>query len=107
MTFGLSWISLGVPRAITSPKSITVIRSQMPMTTRIWCSISRMVSLKRSRMKWISSISCTISARVHAGGRLVQQQQARVAGQGPGDLHPALLAVGQVLGELVLRCPPA
>ena len=39
--------------------------------------------------------------RVHARGRLVQQQQPGLGGQGPGDLHPALGAVGQALGQLV------
>src|SRR5687768_2193471 len=35
-------------------------------------------------------------ARAHAGGRLVEQENPRVGGQRPGDLHPALDAVGQV-----------
>ena len=38
---------------------------------------------------------------VHAGGGLVQQQQGRLRGQGPGDLQLALLAVGQGGGQLV------
>ena len=61
MTFWLPWISFGVPRAITSPKSMTVRYSQMPMTTRIWCSMRRIVSLNLSRMKWMSSMSSMIS----------------------------------------------
>ncbi|CAN3961272.1 Antibiotic biosynthesis monooxygenase, partial [Dysosmobacter welbionis] len=32
---------------------------------------------------------------VHARSRFVQQQQLRIRGQGPGDLQPPLLAVGQ------------
>ena len=35
---------------------------------------------------------------VHAGRRFVQQQQFHVGGQRPGDLQPALFAVGQVVG---------
>lgn len=38
---------------------------------------------------------------VHARGGLVQEEQARLAGQGAGDLQLALLAVGEVAGEVV------
>ena len=41
--------------------------------------------------------------RVHAGGRLVEQEQLRVGGQRPGDLQPPLVAVGQVAGEVLGR----
>ena len=58
--------------------------------------------MNSSRIKWISSISVSVSVRVHAGGRLVQQQQTRLGGQGAGDLQAALLAIGQVLGDLQL-----
>ena len=34
--------------------------------------------------------------RVHAGGRLVEQQQLGLGRQRPRDLHPALVAVGEV-----------
>ena len=44
-------------------------------------------------------------ARVHPGGRLVEQQQLRLGGEGPGDLEPPLVAVGEVLGQLVRACP--
>ena len=39
--------------------------------------------------------------RVEAGGRLVQQQQARLRGQRACQLHPSLQAVGQAAGGLV------
>jgi hypothetical protein len=39
--------------------------------------------------------------RVHAGGRLVEQQQRRVRRQRAGDLDAALVAVGEVARELV------
>ena len=38
---------------------------------------------------------------IHTGGRLVQQQQLGVGGQGPGDLQPALQSVGQAARHLV------
>ena len=37
--------------------------------------------------------------RVHAGGRLVEQEQRRIAAEGAGDLQAALVAVGQVAGH--------
>jgi hypothetical protein len=37
----------------------------------------------------------------HPGGGLVEQQERRLRGQGPSDLEPALVAVGQVAGGLV------
>ena len=48
------------------------------------------------------SVSCCVSLRVHPGGRLVEQEQGRVRRERPGDLEPALVAVGQVLGQLVV-----
>ena len=39
--------------------------------------------------------------RVHAGRRLVEQQQSRPGRQRPGDLHPPLVSVRQVRGEPV------
>ena len=39
--------------------------------------------------------------RVHAGGRLVEQEELGLGGQGPGDLEPSLVAVGQVPRQLV------
>ena len=44
---------------------------------------------------------------VHAGGRLVQQQDLHIGGQGPGDLQLALLAVGQAGGGDVRLIPQA
>ena len=34
--------------------------------------------------------------RIHAGSRLIEQQQLRFAGQGTGDLQPALRAIRQI-----------
>ena len=45
--------------------------------------------------------------RVHAGGRLVEQQQSRLGGQGAGDLHQPLLPVGQAGGRRVRRAVQA
>ncbi len=45
--------------------------------------------------------------RVHAGRRLVEEQQRRLRGQRPGDLQPSLRPVGQVLGQLAGVAPEA
>ena len=45
--------------------------------------------------------------RVEPGRRLVQAQQRRLGGQRPGDLQPALVAVGQVAGQLLAAVPDA
>ena len=41
-------------------------------------------------------VSCRGLLRVHAGGRLVEQQQLRLAGQRARNLQPPLVAVGQI-----------
>ena len=41
--------------------------------------------------------------RVHPGGRLVEQQQLGLGRQRPRDLDAALVAVGEVRGELVVQ----
>src|SRR5689334_14551845 len=40
---------------------------------------------------------------VHPGGRLVEEQQLRLGRERAGDLEPTLVAVGEVLCELVVR----
>ena len=40
-------------------------------------------------------------ARVHPGGRLVEQQELGLAAERAGDLEPTLVAVRQVLGQVV------
>ena len=45
-------------------------------------------------------------AGIHASGRLVQQQQLRVRRQRSRPLEPALIAIRQVLGQLLLCGAP-
>src|SRR5690606_16892327 len=54
--------SSGGPSAMICPKSSTVSRWQMLMTIFIWCSISKIVTLKRSCTYLISSLSSSTSA---------------------------------------------
>ena len=39
--------------------------------------------------------------RAHAGGRLVEEEKPRIAGERDGDLEAALVAMGQVLDRVV------
>ena len=84
----------GVPSAIFSPWSSTVTRSEMPMTTLMSCSISRMVSPRSSRRRPHEPRQRAGLLRVHPGGRLVEQQQLGLGRQRARDLQPALIAVG-------------
>ena len=96
MTRGLARISSGVPSAMRSPWSSTVIRSLMPMTTRMSCSMSRIGEPELGAQPADEARHLLGLVGVHARRGLVQQQQHRLAGQRAGDLQPALVAVGQV-----------
>ena len=72
------------------------MRSQMPITTRMSCSISRIVTSKRVRMSSIRCINCVALLRIEPGRGLIEQQQPRLARERARDLEPALLAVGQL-----------
>ena len=91
----------GSPSAIFSPWSSTVMCSETPMTTFMSCSMSRIARPRSSRRRRMKSRQRRGLLRVHARGRLVEQQQLRVGGQRAGDLDPALVAVGEVDRELV------
>ncbi len=68
---------------------------------RMSCSMTR-TAMPWSRMAKTSSSVARGLLGVHAQARgLVQEQQPRLAGQRAGDLQLALLAVGQVAGEVV------
>ena len=103
MTRGLARTSAGAPSAIFSPWSSTVMCSETPMTTFMSCSISTIViaalvaQLAHERGQLVGLL------RVHAGRRLVEQQELRVRRQRAGDLDPPLVAVGEVDRELVVH----
>ena len=74
------------------------MRSEMPITTRISCSMRRMrdaafVAQPADERRGLGGL-----VGVHARRRLVEQQQARPRGQRAGDLQSALVAVGQAGG---------
>ena len=92
--------SAGVPSAIFWPKLSTAMRSVTAITSSMWCSISSTVT-PLSRTLTDALVELLDLLRVHAGGRLVEQQQLGLGGERAGKLEAALLAEGQVGGELV------
>ena len=72
------------------------------MTTSMWCSMSRTARPSSARSRPISSVSASVSRGFMPGGRLVEEQEPRLGGERPRDLEPPLIAVGEVLGELVV-----
>ena len=61
MTFGLRRTSSGVPSAIRSPWSRTVTRSLISMTTRMSCSMRRIVRPRSDRSRLIRPVSWSVS----------------------------------------------
>ena len=102
MTSALRATSAGGPSAMCCPKLRTVIVSLTDITRFMSCSISSSV-VPCSRMRAQQRDQRVGFGRVHPGGRLVEQQQARFTRQRAGDLDPALVAVGQA----ARRCPAA
>ena len=89
------------PSAIVSPWSSTVTWSEMPMTTLMSCSISRTEIRARSRslLDQLGAAPRSPAGSCRRSARRAAAASAR--GQGARDLQPALVAVGQVLRELV------
>jgi len=92
--------SEGAPSAIFLPKSSTVTRSLMPITSRTLCSTSNIV------MPPPLSFANRIHQRhafghVHARGWFIEQQDIRLRRQRSCDLQQALLRVGQLRGSIV------
>ena len=100
MTRGSGGTSSGVPSAIFSPWSSTVTWSDTPMTTFMSCSMSRIGQPALGAQRLHQAAQLIGLLRVHAGRRLVEQEQLRVGGQRAGDLQPPLVAVGQVHRQL-------
>ena len=70
--------------------------------TDMSCSISRTeIGMLVADEHFSSSLSSALLARVEAGRRFVEAEQHRVGAHGARDLEPALLAIGQVAGEIV------
>ena len=64
MTCWLFRIASGGPSAIFCPKWSTAIRSEMPMTTLMSCSISSSVSPRASAIRRISAVASLVSPGV-------------------------------------------
>ena len=92
-------ISAGVPVRSTRPLCITVTRSTTRSAMSRSCSIRTKLMCAGSEREQRDQLAPL--GRRQAGGRLVEQDQARRAGQRHADLELALLAVRQVGDALV------
>ena len=81
MTFGSRRTSSGVPSAICSPWSSTVMRSLMPMTTRMSCSMSRMVSPSSWRRRAMSASARRLVGFMPAVGSSSSSSSGRAPGR--------------------------
>ena len=84
-----------VPRWTTRPAERTMISSQSRIVLSRWAMI-RQVQPRRRR--WSSTIASVFG--IQGAGGLVEDQQARIADQRPGDLQPLPLAAREVPGPL-------
>ena len=100
MTLGSLRTTLGEPSAIFSPWSSTTMRSE-PAHDDLHVVLDEddghafVADLTDERHQGGGLLG------VHAGGRLVEEQQLGLGGQRPGDLQPSLRSIGQALGEFV------
>ena len=102
MTFGSCAHLLAACRAaMVSPWSSTVMCSQMPITSFMSCSMSRMPSENCVAQLADQHHQVRLLPGVHPRRGLVEQQHLGPRAQRAGDLQPALLAVGQVARLLV------
>ena len=99
VTRGSRAIASGVPSTNSAPLTSTEMRLANWNTRSMSCSISSTVTSCGQRRDDVEDDVALLLR--HAGGRLVEQQHARRAGDRDGDLQQALLAVGQDGGALV------
>ena len=95
MTRWSCWISAGVPVAIGMPKSSAITRSAMSMTMCMSCSTRIIDDVEL--LADLEDVAGHVLGllEVHAGHRLVEQQQLGLHGQRPAQLDALLDAVGQ------------
>ena len=88
----------GVPTMRTAPKSSTLIRLQIRMTSSMSCSTSS--TPMPASASWHEQVAQLLALGVaQARRRLVEQEQAGPGGQGPGELEQPGLPVGRVSAE--------
>ncbi len=99
-TLGSARTSVGVPRAITLPNSITTTWSQIPSTSPMSWS---MRSVGRASVDDLAQVPAERDGllRVEPGGRLVEAEELGAGGQRPGDGHELPLALGELAGRHV------
>ena len=102
ITCGFVLISSGRPSAILLPWLITTIRSDTSITTSMACSTKTIV-IPFSRICWMRADHLRRFGWVHAGHRLVQQQESGPACQRDGHSQRALVSVRKGAGRLILQ----
>ena len=85
----------------TRPPASTVIRCANRNTSDMSCSMRTMVISGGQQLDGLEQLRAL--ARGNAGGGLVEEQHARLAGQGQRDLEQPLLAVGELARDAVRR----
>ena len=98
--------SSDVPRAITSPWSMTTMWSARWSASSRYCVVSSSVgALADAPAQELPELEPR--ARVEAGGRLVEEQHARLADQAGAEVEPAAHAAGVAADETVGRVAEA
>ena len=87
------------PRRSCAPSSITMTRSESCITRSSLCSISRMVNRPFRRADDLQHFGGF--GRIHAGGRLVEEQHARLERERARDLEAAAVRIGEREGRIV------
>ena len=86
-------MSVTVPSKRTRPPSSTTTRSHSAATSSVWWVEMTTVDGLPGPAEHVAQPAAL--GRVQAGGRLVEDQQVRIAEHGLGEHHPASLATGQ------------
>ena len=89
-------ISSWVPRCTTTPRSRTTISSQSRIVLSRWATIMQ-VQPRRRRL----SATIFSTARIEGAGRLVENENAGIAGQRAADLEALPLSAAQVSPALL------
>ena len=82
---------------------MTRMRSAKANTTSIECSVNSTEMPRSTTSCFTSAIERVALARRHAGGRLVHQQKARLAGERDRKLEPFDVAIGELAARPVGR----
>ncbi len=78
--------------------------TRLPTHARVRLGLARSFQITSVLREFTALDNVALAVQAHAGHRLVEQQQAGIAGQRHGDLELALLAMAECGGERVGAC---